>query len=305
MSSVYNTPEWAAWLASIREMPDDDNRRLVAADFLEERGEGERAELIRVQCDPLYTLPCEQVEYPLAGVDGLETYSDIEVRCLCYHDGRTPPQDRWCPQCKARHRAMQIIEAGDDENTRHVPHPFNADGWTGFVVKTYDRGFVHTVRGPLGSLIGGECWRCASRRRMARQIDRLEGEAAGVDATGLADDLMNLHDPCPDCNGTGKTPGVLRELVRREPVAFVEVTDRETQQDDISDLPFCWRRGGTLSARYCLPSEVWDILEGYKPQGWQERGGHGWLCSYPTPDTARAALSAALLRLVQPVEVPT
>ena len=283
MSSVYETPEWAAWLASIREMPDDDNRRLIAADFLEENGEGERAELIRVQCAPLYTLPCEQVEYPLDGVEGLETYSDIEVRCLCYHDGRTTPQDQWCPQCRARHRVMQIIEAGDDDNTRHVPHPFNADGWTGFVVKTYDRGFVHTVRGPLVSLIGGDCEPCG-RGWLTRHADG------------------RPHD-CPACHGTGRTTGVMRELVQREPVELVEVTDREPcrhrirnragerkdrwaywakQEQDYGILPHV-----PESSR--IPPDLLDHMD----------------AGYPTPDAARAALSAAILRLVQPVEVTT
>lgn len=42
--------EKTALLRAILENPDDDTVRLVYADFLEERGEGERAEFIRVQC---------------------------------------------------------------------------------------------------------------------------------------------------------------------------------------------------------------------------------------------------------------
>jgi uncharacterized protein (TIGR02996 family) len=40
-----------AFLASIIESPDDDTPRLVYADWLEEHGQGERAEFIRVQCE--------------------------------------------------------------------------------------------------------------------------------------------------------------------------------------------------------------------------------------------------------------
>lgn len=41
----------AALLAAIRQFPDNDAPRLIFADWLDEHGEGERAEFIRVQCD--------------------------------------------------------------------------------------------------------------------------------------------------------------------------------------------------------------------------------------------------------------
>ncbi len=257
MSSVYDHPDYQHLLAAVRAAPDDDLPRLVLADWLEERGEAEsRVELIRVQCDPLYTLPCEQVEYPLDGVEGLESYSDIEVRCLCYHDGRTPPQEQWCPQCRARHRAMQIIEAGDDENTRHVPHPFTGDGWTGYVVKTYDRGFVHTVRGPLVSLIGGDCEPCG-RGWLTRHADG------------------RPHD-CPACHGTGRTPGVLRELVRREPVTTVTLSD--IHPDPTSGDMWIWSE------------------EAFEQ--WPEIAEHFGQFAYDSQDSALKAMSDWLLRTV-------
>lgn len=40
----------AAFLRAIVESPDDDTLRLVYADYLEERGDSERADFIRVQC---------------------------------------------------------------------------------------------------------------------------------------------------------------------------------------------------------------------------------------------------------------
>ena len=45
---------WQAFLQAILEAPNDDSPRLIAADFLEERGgsgDGDRAEFIRVQCE--------------------------------------------------------------------------------------------------------------------------------------------------------------------------------------------------------------------------------------------------------------
>ena len=44
-------PDWPAFLAAIIAEPDDDTPRLVAADFLEEHGEPDRAAFVRVQID--------------------------------------------------------------------------------------------------------------------------------------------------------------------------------------------------------------------------------------------------------------
>src|SRR4051794_31605614 len=43
-------PELVALLGACRDQPDDDGPRLVLADWLEDHGEPERAELVRVQC---------------------------------------------------------------------------------------------------------------------------------------------------------------------------------------------------------------------------------------------------------------
>lgn len=43
-------PEYAGLLRAILESPDDDTPRLVMADWLDERGDGGRAEFIRLQC---------------------------------------------------------------------------------------------------------------------------------------------------------------------------------------------------------------------------------------------------------------
>jgi uncharacterized protein (TIGR02996 family) len=51
MHAYLTHPEWPALLAAIRATPDDDLPRLVAADWLDEHGCEERAELIRVGCE--------------------------------------------------------------------------------------------------------------------------------------------------------------------------------------------------------------------------------------------------------------
>ena len=49
MPSAYSHPDWELLLKSIAASPDDDLPRLVAADWLDEHDEPERAEFIRVQ----------------------------------------------------------------------------------------------------------------------------------------------------------------------------------------------------------------------------------------------------------------
>jgi len=265
MTDVYSHPDYQQFLARIRERPDDDVVRLVCADWLEDwvdanlqhpqSGEADsRAELIRVQCDPLYAVPCGQVTYPLDGMAGQESIWDMGVSCLDYHDGRSERQDRWCPQCKARHRVLQMIEAGDDDTTRHVPHPFSANGWTGFVVKTYDRGFVRTVRGPLASLHGGECGRCQWR------------------GLNLSD---GGHFDCHICPGTGRTPGVLAELLRREPIGCggIEVTDFQPIQIN----------GGS-----------WSLAQWRLTPGQRDLAASLPYETFATADAARLALSRSL-----------
>lgn len=45
--TAYDHPEYAAFIDAIRAAPGDDTPRLICADWLEERGEGEHAEMVR------------------------------------------------------------------------------------------------------------------------------------------------------------------------------------------------------------------------------------------------------------------
>src|SRR5437764_8755275 len=52
-----------AFLASILDAPDDDSPRLIYADWLDEQGDADRAEFIRVQCT-LYAAPAGDPRRP-------------------------------------------------------------------------------------------------------------------------------------------------------------------------------------------------------------------------------------------------
>src|SRR5207253_4331362 len=77
----FATSEEAALLRAIVERPEDDGVRLVYADWLEEHGQPERADFIRVQIE-LARLPVDDPRRP-----------DLEARLSEGHT-RPPPRDR-------------------------------------------------------------------------------------------------------------------------------------------------------------------------------------------------------------------
>lgn len=262
MTDVCDHPEYLALVAGIRAVPDDDLPRLVAADWLEERGEDERAAYVRhhVRGDPL----------PLGMLDA-------------------SPDLEWLPVL-ARHTRRGLAD--------RVEY-LNGDGVS--VVAVFDRGFIDRVSGPLAALHGGECRRCAAdqctptvpQQLPCRRFRHDHGRHPWCEA-------CRSKDACPACNGTGRTPGVLAELLRREPVSAdgIEVTDREP---DVYGSPprrfFRWVNGDRGDAmggygRFTLPQQVYDEIE------CDHRG-------FPTADAARLALSRALHRIHAPQEVTT
>jgi uncharacterized protein (TIGR02996 family) len=50
VSGLYARPEVHAFLHASKEQPEEDLPRLALADWLDERGDAERAEFIRLQC---------------------------------------------------------------------------------------------------------------------------------------------------------------------------------------------------------------------------------------------------------------
>jgi uncharacterized protein (TIGR02996 family) len=91
MASPYDHPDWLALVAAIRATPDDDLPRLVAADWLEEHGEPERAEFIRLQCE------LEPMRYVTIGDQTLRQHwlQDRERELFSVYCWFTPPSRKW------------------------------------------------------------------------------------------------------------------------------------------------------------------------------------------------------------------
>lgn len=151
---------------------------------------------------------------------------------------------------------------------------------------TFSRGFVEKVSGSLIELHGGECGRCAARRRDEGYVSQ-----------------FRTWTDCPTCHGTGRTPGVLGELLRREPVTAAEilVTDREPQEDGGE---YMWASASDTSTwrfdvhRESLPMKIAKHLAGGRHHPESRSIVAQWW--YDTADAARLALGEALYRLHGP-----
>lgn len=128
-----------ALLAAVRAAPDDDLPRLVMADWLEERGEGERAEFIRVCCghrecgdDPIARILGGPAQWATCGIT---------------------PDWSWSGGGTADPYPDPVVVLMPSGVRFH-----------------YYRGFISRVSGPLVALIGGECEPCG-RGWLTRHAD--------------------------------------------------------------------------------------------------------------------------------------
>jgi uncharacterized protein (TIGR02996 family) len=232
--NYYDHPTYQHLIAAIRSSPADDLPRLVAADWLEENGESERAEWMR---------------FSIASPSAMGCVGDSSVGQGCPY---TPDRGErlWCPNCDI------AIGWGLPERLA------GEDGYE------YRRGFVHTVRAPLSALIGVVCGRCGTTRPW-----------------------------CPDCHGTGRTVGVLRELVKREPVERVDVVDREPHPNSYVGSTVCgWQAEATDPVMFRGRSFIpYGLLKVMAELDGDDLDGRTWL-TFPAESAARDALSRALLR---------
>lgn len=144
------------------------------------------------------------------------------------------------------------------------------------------RGFPEEVRAPLAWLRGGECTGC----------DGTGHELEGTQATGRG---------CPACQGTGRTPGHLAELVRKWPIQRVVVPSRRPAASWDSSRQACWHDGGhecgEIVNAASLPTAVFRALAG------------GFIANtvwrvYESQDAAMRALSDALLAEAREAATP-
>ncbi len=192
-----------ALLRSVLLDPANDLPRLVLADWLEEHGQGEQAEFIRVQI--------ELARMELSGIPrfrtrtGQPTTDDFDDELEKWETLRRRGRELWTEVIQQCLRSLPddfvpLLDNGED----------SGGGNPGAIVR---RGFVSEVSCDLETLFGGPCLACG-RPWTGRR--RRSGRSSG---TG--------QSFCHTCHGTGRIPGIARELFSSQPVQIVTLTDRE------------------------------------------------------------------------------
>jgi uncharacterized protein (TIGR02996 family) len=257
----------AALLAAVRADPADDLPRLVYADWLEERGEVERAELIRVQVELSLLQAASSVDYAYCAAGGSDKTS--------------------CRTCNLKQRECELLEElapslfpdavkvnrrwVTDRNWGEVPwlEPCLSDA-TSPAQYLFRRGWASEVRCTLTEWVGQPC-SCACTRHP---------ESGAIGHTR--------------CGGTGRIAGIGPAVCAAHPVERVEVTDREPWQER-PDVFGWWRQGGEPGGgeddESDLPPAVFEEVAARDPD-YHPSHQVVW---FPTRAAALAALSAALI----------
>ena len=265
-----------ALLRSILERPDDDVRRLVMADWLEENGESERAEFIRVQLEIASTPLTVERRKLLSKYEWEDMRPEVQrgksfvlndpqstsVGVLTYPD----PNPALGPLRKREGELWSARAYGK------APEGFIATLVTDYFgrmddhrLAVYRRGFVQEIHCTLADWVGGPCERCGGR--------------GGWETGPHAED-------CRHCNATGRTPAHGPRIVAEQPVERVW-TEKRPQG---SGNRWHWMRE-VDNAHPCsngLPWVIFDLLSGFDLH-------EGSFKDYPTEFAAQSAISLALV----------
>lgn len=238
--------------------PHDDLPRLVAADWMEENGDVERAKYIRYHI--------WKPERPR-----------VENGCGC---SATPkPPCGWCESATEE----QIQEREDqvkayDAWIRQWGLASTAFYHEEFVTK-WERGFPSEIRCTQAQWVGGPCERCHG--------NPYHEEPAFDDVGNEIGTRQCIH--C-NGNGTGRTPGIAGRVMFSWPVTTVVLTDCNPQNHAQG---WCWwchvteRHDASVISR-----EIWDRLESFNVYG---KGNPTLLKWYNSESEAHAALSSAAI----------
>ena len=201
------TSDYDALLRGVLTYPDDDLRRLVLADCLEENGQGDRAEFVRLQVGAGDSRPCgcscggpECRNCRLAGAD-----AGRQSELLAANE--SPWSRPWRTKAAVRNLQTSV----DSCCNRHADR-MGCDCLKDAPDFTWSRGFVSEVTLTLAQFVGGTCKGCdvgpGVRRYATHGGDWTEGD-------------------CNECRGTGRVAGCAEALFRSQPVTRVVLSDRE------------------------------------------------------------------------------
>lgn len=250
-------------LAAVLENPADDFVRLVLADHLEERGDGERAELIRCQIEIDRNLAIAQQWASTPSDQSGGTREDGAIASAALVAAQNL-QER---ERKLFDRLWELITPF----TLLVPNKW-----------VFRRGFIAEVHLPLSAWYGELCPDC-------------EGDPPRLDFLGIASLSSSM---CQRCQGSGRVGGHGPAIVRAAPIERIVVTDREPARS--GDDQYRWVPTGCDTWRHMesatLPDKIFALLPIERWRQSMVSGRHLISSVYPTPAAAHAVVSAGLIR---------
>ena len=239
--------------------PEDDTLRLAYADWLDEHGDPDRAEFIRLQFR-LRDWPHRRNPDPYAG--------DLDLRPRC--------GNHWCRKLDPCHRCVDWAKAVVRQEDLIAAHP----EWT--VVPCPAMG------GP-GPPCGGICPACGGSGVLLAgyHVDYASGLPAAV------------WCPLADVWRDGAPTAWAAEVVRHTPVTMFVMNDREPELYEVAGAhEWTWSRAANgAPLRHTIPDAVFDLLAGYAPS--RLSNAENLWRDYDTPAAAVEAAAAALGKWVR------
>jgi uncharacterized protein (TIGR02996 family) len=226
-------PSCPELLRTLLERPDDDAPRLVYADWLDENGEPDRAEFIRVQIykgDLSYSWQYKVDKHGWRNHLGCKWVADLCLR----HEQRTGSWPGYSWGSSPSPTGPGLYKSGAEEVWMK---------YQGCVETTFRRGFVDEVALPWLTFLGGNCPEC---RGHGRHADHSEAECTacgGKTGTGKC--------------GTGKVVGLAATIFAAHPVTRVRLTDAVIHPSGGNDTYYVGNLG-------VFPKEYWRRLEGLR-----------------------------------------
>lgn len=141
------------------------------------------------------------------------------------------------------------------------------DGETEIIIVR--RGWPDEIRCTMAQWVGEYCQRC------------------GGHGSAYSDQHGEIVGTCPNCNRTGRTPGIAGRVMAAWPVTTVVLTDRKPMAD--SSLYGWWSQVDEDHGQQVIHCEMWELL-GLNIMFGQPPRLLKW---YKTEPEANAALSAA------------
>jgi uncharacterized protein (TIGR02996 family) len=312
----------SALLAAIVAQPEDDALRLVYADALQEAGEDDRAEFVRVQCElarmkepnyPEWLKTNQQERNKWRAFLKVHTAYHKKLKPLCARESalRAAHESAWragpvCGRCGGKGERRRDYSSGK-RSINAVCHDCHATGDGGGLLRwdanmndasthtwyyrvDFVRGFVHRVHCTLAECVAEERVECAAC------------DGRGIVPRNLFNPGTNppSHATCGQCNALGYTTrtvpspwlrSVLTATPERALVREVVCSDAVPHEFPGHSRPFSWCRASNDddppyygAAR--IPYPIFDLMPDTMPSS-------AWRY-FPTREAAVTALARAL-----------